>query len=467
VDELRKIPGMDTFLNQIEIKNLITASNSNHVKYCIRVVLKELKEEIKAGEKIPKQEIILNRIQQKFLNLKQKKLRKVINATGVINHTNLGRVPYGEAMLQEVMLQLKGYNNLEFDLVKGRRGSRNSHTADILKYLTGAEDVLIVNNNAAAVMLILRSFAKGKEVIVSRGELIEIGGSFRIPDILAASDCIMVEIGTTNKTKISDYQNAINKETAILLKTHRSNYTIVGFTEEVSLKELVAIGKKNKIPVLYDMGSGLLGQTVFKGFTNEPDVQQCLNTGVDLICFSGDKLLGGPQAGIIAGKKTLIAKLKRDPMLRALRVDKINVAFLETICSYYLNDHDLISKNLLFKTLNQTQKQLKQKANNLKEKLLTHGIETEIQASGGQFGGGALPGEVIKSTALCLSFDSFSNKQRSLLAKQMHHELLQHKKPLLSILKRGKIYFDMLTLVEEETDIIAEIINETYKNLSK
>lgn len=467
MEELRKIPSMDTFLNQIEIKDLITSSNSNHVKYCIREVLKELKEEIKAGAKLPEQEMILNRIQQKYLNLKQKKLRKVINATGVINHTNLGRVPFGETMLQEVMLQLKGYNNLEFDLVKGKRGSRNSHTAGILKYLTGAEDVLIVNNNAAAVMLILRAFAKGKEVIVSRGELIEIGGSFRIPDILAASDCSMVEVGTTNKTKVSDYQNAINNETAILLKVHRSNYTILGFTEEVSLKELVALGKKNKILVLYDMGSGLLGQTAFNGFNNEPDVQQCLKTGIDLLCFSGDKLLGGPQAGIIAGKKTLIAQLKKDPMLRALRVDKINIAFLETICSYYLNNQDLISKNLLFKTLNQSQKELEQKACILKQKLLTQGIETEVQASKGQFGGGALPGEVIESTALCLSFATYSNKQRSLIAKQMHHELLQHKKPLLSILKRGKVYFDMLTLVEEDTDIISGIISETYKTLSK
>jgi len=200
--------------------------------------------------------------------------------------------------------------------------------------------------------------------------LIEIGGSFRIPDILAASDCNMVEVGTTNKTKVSDYQNAINSETKILLKAHRSNYTILGFTEEVKLKELVSLGKKNSIPVVYDMGSGLLEQNAFKEFKNEPDVKKCLETGVDLLCFSGDKLLGGPQAGIIAGKKSLIARLKKDPMLRALRVDKINIAFLETVCSYYLNNQELISKNLLFKTLNQNQEELEKKANILKGNLL-------------------------------------------------------------------------------------------------
>ena len=467
MEELRKIPGVDTFLNQMEIKNLIAGSNSNIVKYCIREVLKELKEEIKAGEKLPEQKVILNRIRQKKLGLTQNNLRKVINATGIINHTNLGRVPFGEDMLREVMQQLRGYNNLEFDLAVGKRGSRNSHTANILKYLTGAEDVLVVNNNAAAIMLILRAFAKDKEVIVSRGELIEIGGSFRIPDILAASDCTMVEVGTTNKTKISDYQNAVNPITAILLKAHRSNYAIVGFTEEVSLKELVAIGKKNKIPVVYDMGSGLLNQTTFNGFKNEPDVKQCLKTGVDLLCFSGDKLLGGPQAGIIAGKKDLIAQLKKDPMLRALRIDKINIAFLETICSYYLNNQELKSKNLLFSTLTQNTKELENKALYLQQKLLALGIQTEIQNSKGQFGGGALPGEEIESKALCLAFITGSNKQRSTMAEQMHQELLQHSKPLLSILKKGKIYFDMLTLVEEDTDIITEIIGETHTKLIK
>lgn len=458
---------MDTFLNQPDIKKLIHHGNAPHVKYCIRQVLKELKEEVKAGASLPEQQVILNRIRQKHHDLTQKKLRKVINATGIINHTNLGRVPFGEAMLQEVMEQLKGYNNLEFDLDKAQRGSRNAHITAMLQYLTGAEDVLVVNNNAAAVMLILRTFAKNREVIVSRGELIEIGGSFRIPDILAASDCKMVEVGTTNKTRVSDYQNAINKETAILLKAHRSNYTIMGFTEEVSLNELVALGKKNRIPVLYDMGSGLLGQDAVATFNKEPDVPQCIKTGVDLISFSGDKLLGGPQAGIIAGKKTLIARLKKDPMLRALRVDKINIAFLETICSYYLDKQELLSKNLLFKTLNQDLSKLEQKASLLKQQLLEQGIEAEVQDSRGQFGGGALPGELIESKALCLPFAHISNKQRSLVAKQMYLDLLQHEKPLLSILKRGKIYFDMLTLVEEDTAIISSIIGETYKNLSK
>jgi L-seryl-tRNA(Ser) seleniumtransferase len=227
----------------------------------------------------------------------------------------------------------------------------------------------------------------------------------------------------------------------------------------------VALGKKNKVPVVYDMGSGLLHQSAFTGFKNEPDVQQCLKTGVDLLCFSGDKLLGGPQAGIIAGKKSLIAQLKSDPLLRALRVDKINIAFLETACSYYLDQEVLENRNMLFRTLNQKSEGLAQKAEFIQKKLQACGIKTEIQDSKGQFGGGALPGEEINSMALCLTFIDGSNKQRSHMAEQMHHDLLQQTIPLLSILKKGQIYFDMLTLVEEDAEVICAIICETYQNV--
>ncbi len=465
MEELRKIPGVDTFLNQSDIKEMIAASNADLVKYCIRKILAEIKTEIKDGAKLPEQQIILDRVKKQYDILTQKKLRTIINATGIINHTNLGRVPFGEGLLHEATERLKGYNNLEFDLDEAKRGSRNAHTEELLKYLTGAEDVLVVNNNAAAVLLILRTFAKDKEVIVSRGELIEIGGSFRIPDILAASDCNMVEVGTTNKTRIADYQKAITKETAILLKAHRSNYTILGFTEEVKLKELVALGKTEGIPVVYDMGSGILNKANHKGFQNEPDVQQCLRTGIDLLSFSGDKLLGGPQAGIIAGRKDLVARLKKDPMLRALRLGKLNIAFLETICSYYLNAEDLATKNLLFKTLYQSTDLLEQKALHLQKLLKNKGIDTEVQSSKGQFGGGALPGETIESRALYLSFTEGSNKQRAVLAEQMHYHLLQQPKALLSILKKGKVYFDVLCLVEEDTETIAELIGLTHQNL--
>ena len=260
--ELKKIPGVDTLLNNHEIKDLISSTDIEFIKYIIRNIINQIKDDAKIGNSIPTPSIIINQIISEVHKIRSKNLKNVINATGIIIHTNLGRAPYSEEMLVDTFKVLGGYNNLEFDLEKASRGSRNLHASDLLKYLCGAEDVLVVNNNAAAVMLILRTFAKEKEVIVSRGELIEIGGSFRLPDIIAASDCKMVEVGTTNKTKISDYENAINENTGVLFKAHKSNYSIEGFTQEVKLSEMVSLGNKNDIPVVYDMGSGLLNSEI-------------------------------------------------------------------------------------------------------------------------------------------------------------------------------------------------------------
>jgi len=265
-ETLKNLPGIDKLLSLAEIKSLIEKYSEDLVKYIIRSAIDRIrKQAIKSGE-VPSIPEIVSIIQDDLIEFRKKSLRNVINATGVVVHTNLGRAPFSDAIISEAAEILKGYNNLEFDLDKGERGSRNTHLAKLLKYLTGAEDILVVNNNAAALMLILRTFAKEKEVIVSRGELIEIGGSFRLPDIMAASDCVMVEVGTTNKTKIEDYEEKVNKETALLLKAHQSNFVIQGFTQEASLTELVSLGKKTKVPVVYDMGSGLLRKTSLKVF---------------------------------------------------------------------------------------------------------------------------------------------------------------------------------------------------------
>jgi L-seryl-tRNA(Ser) seleniumtransferase len=317
MDILKQLPSIDKILLLKEVKELAQKYTEEQIKFVIRKTIALFRLEAKKTQKVPTMDIIIDKICYNLQEMNTKKLRNVLNATGVIVHTNLGRSPFSKEIIDEVSTILKGYSNLEFDLHKGSRGSRDSHLTQLLTFLTGAEDVLVVNNNAAALMLILRTFAKDKEVIVSRGELIEIGGSFRLPDIMAASDCKMKEVGTTNKTKIHDYENAINKNTSMLFKAHTSNYVIQGFTHETKLTELVKLGKKKKLPVYYDMGSGLLRKTSVEAFKNEPDVKKTLETGIDIVSFSGDKLIGGPQAGIIAGKKEFISILKKEPMVRA------------------------------------------------------------------------------------------------------------------------------------------------------
>ncbi len=457
----RKLPGVDKLLHLSEIKNLIAQYHLGLVTHVIRTVINSCRNDILSGNPTLSKEEIIEEVFRLTKKIADKSLRPVINASGIIIHTNLGRAPYGRHLLNSVFEVLQGYNNLEFDLAKGSRGQRNDHASEILKFLTGAEDVVIVNNNAAAVMFILRTFARNKEVIVSRGELIEIGGSFRIPDIMAASDCKMVEVGATNKTKPQDYEKAITQDTALLFKAHQSNYVIKGFTQEVDIAELVAIGKKYQLPVAYDIGSGLLRKVNERALKNEPDVKQALESGIDLICFSGDKLLGGPQAGIIAGKKKYIDILKKEPMMRALRVGKTTLAILETACSYYLNDKNLFEHNVLFNTLNKSKEEIKEIAVLLKESLDKYDICSKIVDSKGKYGGGTLPDLELDSYSLKLMPEDSDNH----LAKSLYHKLLEQEQPVLSNLKSGAIFFDALTLQKEDIPQITENINLAFKEV--
>jgi len=354
LEEFKNLPGVDKILALPDVKKLANTFSKDLVKYAIRNTINYYRSKIENGEKAPELSQIIETIKLSTTKIGTKSLKSVINTSGIVIHTNLGRAPLGKDLIKESAKVLEKYSNLEFNLSEGKRGQRNDHASELLKFLTGAEDVIVVNNNAAAVMLILRTFAKNKEVIVSRGELIEIGGSFRVPDIMAASDCKMIEVGATNKTKIEDYEKAVSENTALLFKAHKSNYVIKGFTKEAELEELVKLGKSKNIPVVYDIGSGLLRKIDTRVLKNEPDVKQALSSGIDLICFSGDKLLGGPQAGVIAGKKEYIKILKKEPMVRALRVCKTTLAMLETACKYYLDDDELFAKNVIFKTLNRS-----------------------------------------------------------------------------------------------------------------
>ncbi len=466
-DDLKLLPGVDKILNLPQIKELKQNYSESLVKYAVRKTIDKLRKQALNNEAIPSVSVILEQIQKELSSLTDKSLRNVINATGVIIHTNLGRAPFSDELVNEAAEILKGYNNLEFDLTKGDRGSRNIHLSSVLKYLTGAEDVLVVNNNAAALMLILRTFAKNKGVIVSRGELIEIGGSFRLPDIMAASDCRMVEVGTTNKTSINDYEKAIDDSTALLLKAHKSNYVILGFTVEATLPELVALGRLKNIPVVYDMGSGLLRKTGIEMLNDEPDVRETLSLGVDLVCFSGDKLLGGDQAGIIAGKKELIARLKKEPLVRALRIGKTTLAYMQAALSYYLDDKILLKKNTIFRMMNQKPEELENRAKRLQEALTTFNINSSVVASKGQCGGGALPGKEFDSYAVRFDINGKSGKKKSEFSEKLYYGLMQCKTPVVAILRKGDVYFDMMTLPEEQIPMLSSIIVEVYSKINQ
>ncbi|MFH2094337.1 MAG: L-seryl-tRNA(Sec) selenium transferase [Bacteroidota bacterium] len=462
----RMLPGVDKLLNNKIIAAYIREFGKDLVLNSIRKTLEHYREGIKSGKPAPNEKEILDLIYKAICISGNRSLKKVYNATGIIIHTNMGRAPLGKAMLKESAEIIEGYCNIEFDLEKATRGNRNDHAKNILKFITGAEDILIVNNNAAAVMLILRTFARNREVIVSRGELIEIGGSFRIPEIMQASDCKMIEVGTTNKTRAGDYEKAINRDTAALFKAHKSNYAIRGFADEVDIKGLVKLGKKYGIPVIYDIGSGMLRKPANLAMGEEPDVREAIKSGADLVCFSGDKLMGGPQAGIIAGTAEKISMLKNEPMFRALRVCKITLAFLETASRYYLNDDLLKENSLIFKIMSRKAGELKKTAGLLKNELATAGIESEIIKSNGQFGGGSMPDTTIPGYAVKIRFGTNKTKAAA-IAEKSHRELLIGETPVLGVLKSGELCFDVLTVFPDDIPVIAGKIITVLKDVNR
>jgi L-seryl-tRNA(Ser) seleniumtransferase len=391
----------------------------------------------------------VQRIIQRIDTIAKPTLRRVINATGVVIHTNLGRAPLGSAVLEALTPIVEGYSNLEFDLHSGERGHRDSHIRDILRYLTGADDALVVNNNAAAIMLCLSHLARGREVIVSRGELVEIGGAFRIPDIMAASGAIMKEVGTTNKTRLSDYEQAISDSTALIFKAHKSNYTIRGFTEEVSVTELAALAHRHNLPLIYDIGSGLLRKPLQLAQLDEPDVHSAIAAGADVVSFSCDKLLGGPQAGVVCGSATLIARLSRDPLMRALRVGKMTYAALGGAARHYLSDEALLHNNPLFSMLSADASEIRKRAVRLKRTLSGHGIYSSLVDSNGQCGGGTLPDVTIKSFALKLNCTKAE-------AQRIHGALREQPTPVVAILREGGLFFDLLTVNDIEIALLVE-----------
>jgi L-seryl-tRNA(Ser) seleniumtransferase len=423
--ELRDLPSVDELARGVDDPLAIAAA---------RTVLDRAREEIRAGADPGD---LGARVRDELTAARAPSLRRVLNATGVIVHTNLGRAPLAEEALAQVVEAARGYSNLELDLREGSRGSRQDHVAAILRRLTGAEAALVVNNNAAAMLLALAALAEDREVIVSRGELIEIGDGFRIPDVLAHSGARLVEVGSTNRTRARDYEKAVRAETALILRVHQSNFRVVGFTELPRIEELAAVARRAGVPLLDDLGSGVLASNSLLQADGEPSARDSLAAGADLVCFSGDKLLGGPQAGIIVGRGELIERLRRHPLQRAVRADKLTLAALEGTLRVYLDAPERIP---VLRMLHEDSAGVRARAERLAA-LVGGTVEETI----GRVGGGALPLAELPSFACAI--------EESLAAP-----LREGDPPVIGIVRDGKLLLDCRTLAEAEVDEVAAAV---------
>lgn len=367
--------------------------------------------------------------------------KRVINATGTILHTNLGRAVFPKGLLKHLENSLSGYSNLEFNLKTGERGSRYSHIEKLIARVIGAEAALVVNNNAAAVLLCLNEFAKEREVIISRGELVEVGGSFRIPEIMSLSNAKLIEVGTTNRTHLQDYENAITENTSLLLKVHTSNYYISGFTKSVSNKELVTLAKQHNLITMEDLGSGIIIDLSKYGLKKEPTIIEAIKSGIDIVTFSGDKLLGGPQCGIIVGKKELINRLKKNQFLRAFRVCKMTISALEFVFKQYLDEKKAIAENPTINRILENSDEVLKRANLLNTKLIDIGISSEIIATKSIIGGGSMPNATINSFGIAIN---------NIPAIELEKFLLEEEIPIVGRIQNDIYILDLKTIWEDE-----------------
>jgi L-seryl-tRNA(Ser) seleniumtransferase len=421
--ELRNLPSVDELARSVPDPLAVDAA---------RVVLARAREEIRAGAEPGD---LTGRLHEELAAARRPMLRRVLNATGVIVHTNLGRAPLPAAALERALEVGRSYSNLEYELASGSRGSRQDHVAAILRRLTGAEAALVVNNNAGALLLALAALAEGREVVVSRGELIEIGDGFRIPDVLARSGARLVEVGTTNRTRARDYDAAVNDETALLLRVHQSNFRVVGFAEQPSLKELAAVARRHGVPLLDDLGSGALVPVA-----DEPTAGDALAGGADLVCFSGDKLLGGPQAGIVAGRADLVERLRRHPLHRALRIDKLSLAALEGTLLLYLEPARALAEVPVLRMLHEEPGVVRARAERLAE-----AVGGAVEETVARVGGGALPLTELPSFA-CAVDESHASALRD------------REPPVVGIVRDRKLLLDCRTLTDAEADEVAAAV---------
>jgi len=451
---LRELPAVHHFTHNPQILEWVHEKEIAEPFFTevVKEVIQEIRKQILEGTITElSDENVWKTIQERLIQSQRNNLQPVINGTGVILHTNLGRAVLAEEAIRQMTEVAIGYSNLEYRLEEGKRGSRHDHVEDLIRRLTGAEAAMVVNNNAAAVFLILREMAREREVIVSRGQLVEIGGSFRVSEIMKESGAILQEVGTTNKTHLRDYEQAINEQTALLLKVHTSNFAVTGFTHSVSLEELVQLGQKHEIPVYEDLGSGVLYDLRKHGIGSEPVIQESIEQGVDLVSFSGDKLLGGPQVGVIAGKRRWIERLKRNQLARVLRVDKVTLAALEATFRLYLDPKKAAQRIPILHDMLLSPEEIKKKAYTLQK--LVNDFPIEIKPEQSEVGGGSLPGVFLPTYVGVIQHPSFP-------AHEIERRLRKGNPAIIGRITKDEYLLDFRTIQERQIVPLAEMIKE-------
>ena len=454
---LQHIPSMDLLLHHPRVLPLVGRFSKGEIKMELQGILDEIRRSILSGTLVPEvdlEEMIIESLERKIHVGRSATLRPVINATGIIIHTNLGRALLPESAMEAVRTVSRGYCTLEYDLEKGERGSRHVHCEALIRSLTGAESALVVNNNAAAVTLVLNTLSEGKEAVISRGELVEIGGSFRMPDIMAKSGAWMVEVGTTNKTRIGDYRKAITERTGILVKVHRSNFSMSGFVDEVGLEDLAELSREKSTPLLYDQGSGVLSDLGTFGITGEETAGEVLRKGATLVCFSGDKLLGGPQAGIIIGDRLCLERIRSNPLTRTYRVDKFTLAAMEATLRLHLDPEKAIREVPTLRMLTATCDELRRRGEAIVAALgsVDPSILT-LEAVSAEAGGGSLPSTALPSIALCLAP---RGERVNLIEKRARAWI----PPIIGRIYRDRFYLDLRTVQEGDDGAITDFLRE-------
>ena len=451
MSNLKSLPSVGQLLNTNTVSDLSVSFGRPLTIEAVRITLQEVRESFPEKKIIPDQNELIARIEQILTTWTKPTLLPVINATGVVLHTNLGRAPLSYDALESIQQITTSYSNLEYDLSKGRRGSRSVHTEDLLVRLTDAESAFVVNNNAAALLLILTALARRRKVAIARSQLVEIGGGFRVPDVMKQSGAKLVEVGTTNRVHLADFEFAIAEQSiAMLLRAHRSNFKIIGFTSEPTLKEMANLAKEANIPIVDDLGSGSLLDTSKFGLGHEPMVQESLNDGADLVCFSGDKLLGGPQAGIIVGRAELIKKIKKHPLARAIRADKICLAALSaTLLLYLKNEHQ--EKIPIWRMISTPLDEIQKRANNWVSQI----EEGKVIPGQSTVGGGSLPEETLPTFLLSLS-------KRT--PKNFLSQLRSAKIPVIARIQDDRVVLDPRTVLPEQDTLLLAILRNTIKD---
>lgn len=445
MDALRALPSVHQVLEQTEARALIAAHGRALVLFAVQRAL----EEERTSAAIADPATRLARIETLVRDLRRPRLRPVINATGVVLHTNLGRAPLAAAAAQAAADIAGRYSTLEFDPRSGRRGRRHDLVADSLRYLTGAESAAVVNNCAAAVLLMLMALARGKEVIVGRGELVEIGGGFRMPDVMRLSGARLVEVGTTNRTRPEDYAAAITAKTAAILKVHASNFQVVGFTESVEIDELAGVARQHHVLLLHDLGSGLLLDSAAYGLAPEPRIQESLRAGTDLLACSGDKLLGGPQAGLLLGRTEVVDRVMKHPLARAVRVDKLTLAALSATLDLYLTQS--VAELPIWSMLGASAEAIAARALGWQRSLRNRGITVELVNAESTVGGGSLPGERLPTTALAIT-------PRLGRAADLLQRLREHEPPVIGRIEQERVLLDPRTVLPDEDDALLDAV---------